>query len=424
LKNGGAMLKGLKFAQRFNDANNASQLPGQRTFFGEIILWEDFEMKKAWTTLLSIMLTLVMVSSPVFAQTTVQGSAAAQSEQNVEVTNTEQTNGSEQTDSGGNEEAANNTVDGSGQATGETAEGSGQKEGQGAPDDITKGSGADNGASSGKISGEGKINGTIGLTQAFEHVTGTPAEKVISDLLQGEFNAEDLAAYFKQTADELGKELDREENEKVENAAKEELNQKREELKSYAKALREKMKTEKDAVKDKYKTFTNLADVFEQVGEVAEAADVQKEAVKSNVKNLEAYVKLGKLYEKLGKTGVKAFVNGEEPQFDVQPMIKDGRTLVPFRAIAEALKAKVLWNPEDRSVTVAKEDITVKLIVGSKIATVNGNEVALDVTAQIIENRLVVPLRFLGESLKTVVQWEPTTQSIVVYDEDEANSAE
>jgi hypothetical protein len=169
--------------------------------------------------------------------------------------------------------------------------------------------------------------------------------------------------------------------------------------------------------------LADLADVFEQVGEVEEAEEVQAEAVKINVKDLEAYIKLGKIKEKLGKTGVKAYVNGVEPKFDVEPMIKGGRALVPFRAIAESLKAQVVWNAEDKSVIVIKQDIEVKLVIGSNTAFVNEQEVTLDVSAQIIGNRVVVPLRFLSESLKTVVKWEPTTKSIVVYEEASAEAA-
>ncbi|UUZ92744.1 copper amine oxidase N-terminal domain-containing protein [Paenibacillus sp. P25] len=110
---------------------------------------------------------------------------------------------------------------------------------------------------------------------------------------------------------------------------------------------------------------------------------MQKEAIKANLKNLKAYEKLGHLYEKLGKKGVKLYVNGEEPAFEVAPFIREGNTLVPFRAIAEALKANVSWDPNERSVSVTRGDITVKLFIDSKTAYVNGKEVTLEVPAAI-----------------------------------------
>ena len=95
--------------------------------------------------------------------------------------------------------------------------------------------------------------------------------------------------------------------------------------------------------------FSDFAATLEASGEIESAADLQKEAIKADVKNLELYKKLGKLNAKLDKAGIKAYVNGEEPKFDVAPFIKEGRALVPFRAISEALKAEVLWNDKDRS---------------------------------------------------------------------------
>lgn len=160
--------------------------------------------------------------------------------------------------------------------------------------------------------------------------------------------------------------------------------------------------------------LTDLADKAEAQGDVEAAVDLQQEAVKTDSKNVRLYKKLGHLYAKLGKTGVKAYVNGEQPKFEVPPFIKDGSTLVPFRAISEALKAEVTWNPEERSVTVVKGDITIKLIIGSKTAYVNGKEVTLEVPGEIYEGNTMVPVRFISESLKAAVEWEPETQSVII----------
>ncbi|MCC3377909.1 stalk domain-containing protein, partial [Cohnella sp. REN36] len=73
--------------------------------------------------------------------------------------------------------------------------------------------------------------------------------------------------------------------------------------------------------------------------EINEAIAIQKEVVKENIRNLESYKKLGKMYGKIGETGMRAFVNGEQLTVDVPPVIKEGRTLIPFRAISESLDA-------------------------------------------------------------------------------------
>ncbi|KRE52128.1 copper amine oxidase N-terminal domain-containing protein [Paenibacillus sp. Soil724D2] len=214
-------------------------------------------------------------------------------------------------------------------------------------------------------------NGYHGLLHALENVKDKPAGAVIADLL--------LTNYGAHISDEL--------------------------------------KAELDAIKDRDAALSAVADVLDEQGSVTDAVYVQKEAVKANIKNLNSYKKLGKLFEKLGKKGVFLYVNGEEPTLEVNPFIKDGSTLVPFRAISESLKAEVTWNAEERSVTVTRGGITVKLFIDSTKATVDGKEVTLEVPASIVEGNTVVPVRFISEALKATVKWEEETKSVVIYEE-------
>lgn len=216
---------------------------------------------------------------------------------------------------------------------------------------------------------EGK-NGYKGLLKAIENVKDKPAGAVIADIL--------LTNYGAHISDEL--------------------------------------KAELDAIVDRDAALSAVADVLDEQGSVTDAVYVQKEAVKANIKNLNSYKKLGKLFEKLGKKGVFLYVNGEEPTLEVNPFIKDGSTLVPFRAISESLKAEVTWNAEERSVTVTRDGITVKLFIDSTTATVDGKEVTLEVPAAIVEGNTVVPVRFISEALKATVKWEEETKSVVIYE--------
>lgn len=188
-------------------------------------------------------------------------------------------------------------------------------------------------------------------------------------------------------------------------------------LTKYETKLTAEMKAELEAITEKDAALSAVADILVQNGSVTEAVYVQKEAITANVKNIDSYKKLGKLYDKLGKKGVKLYVNGEEPVFEVAPFIREGSTLVPYRAISEALKATVSWNPDERSVTVTRDGITVKLFIDSKTATVNGNEVTLEVPAAIQDGNTVVPVRFVSEAFKAAVKWESETQSVVIYEE-------
>jgi len=93
---------------------------------------------------------------------------------------------------------------------------------------------------------------------------------------------------------------------------------------------------------------------------------------------------------------IKIFLDGTPLATDVSPVLKDNRTLVPFRAIGEALTAQVDWDDSARKVTLTLGDKTVQLVIGDKTAYVNGNATTLDVPAMLVENRTMVPLRFIS----------------------------
>lgn len=99
-------------------------------------------------------------------------------------------------------------------------------------------------------------------------------------------------------------------------------------------------------------------------------------------------------------------MNGVPLTFDQPPVISDGRTLVPLRKIMESLGAKVSWDDATQTVTATKGDTTVILTIGSTSAEVNGQFVTLDVPGVTMNGRTLVPLRFIGESLKTQVDWD------------------
>jgi hypothetical protein len=188
-------------------------------------------------------------------------------------------------------------------------------------------------------------------------------------------------------------------------------------LTKYDTHLSAEMKTELEAIVEKDAALSAVADYLDKNVSVTDAVYVQKEAVRANVKNLDSYKKLGKLYEKLGKKGMKLYVNGEEPTLQTAPFVRDGSTLVPFRAISEALKATVSWNPVEHSVTVIRNGITVKLFIDSKTAYVNGEQVTLDVPATAVKGSTVIPVRFVSEALKATVKYEAETKSVVIYGE-------
>lgn len=117
----------------------------------------------------------------------------------------------------------------------------------------------------------------------------------------------------------------------------------------------------------------------------------------------------------MAEDDISVFINATEVQFDVPPVIVEGRTLVPLRAIFEALGASVEWNNETRSVLSERAGSAVSLTVGSNVMTVNGTQKILDVPAQIIQDRTLVPVRAISEAFECEVEWDNATRSVQIY---------
>lgn len=99
---------------------------------------------------------------------------------------------------------------------------------------------------------------------------------------------------------------------------------------------------------------------------------------------------------------------------DVPPTVIEGRTLVPLRAIFEALDAQVTWDNNTKKVTGQKGSTTVVLTINKKTAQVNGVNTILDVPATIVDGRTMVPARFIAESLGQRVSWDEKLRTVVI----------
>jgi N-acetylmuramoyl-L-alanine amidase len=114
-------------------------------------------------------------------------------------------------------------------------------------------------------------------------------------------------------------------------------------------------------------------------------------------------------------TGVpQVILDGRQLTFEVPPIIENGRTLVPLRAIFEAMGASVNWDNSTRTVTSAKGTTTVVLSIGSTSPTVNGQVWPLEVAAKIKDGRTLAPLRFVGEAFGGKVDWNGSTRIITI----------
>lgn len=111
---------------------------------------------------------------------------------------------------------------------------------------------------------------------------------------------------------------------------------------------------------------------------------------------------------------VKVSVDGKLLEFDVPPTIIEGRTLVPVRAIFEALGFTVNWNGETRTVIGKKGNLIIELPVDNKFARKGNKQIELDVPASIINGRTLVPVRFIAESIGAKVDWDSTTRTVII----------
>ncbi len=116
------------------------------------------------------------------------------------------------------------------------------------------------------------------------------------------------------------------------------------------------------------------------------------------------------------KDGINVILNGSYIEFpDVVPQIIDGRTLVPIRAISEEMGADVGYEHETRTVTIVDGDNEIVLKIGDTTAYVNGEVYELDVPANVIEGRTMVPIRFVSEAMGAVVDWDGETKTVIIF---------
>ncbi len=122
--------------------------------------------------------------------------------------------------------------------------------------------------------------------------------------------------------------------------------------------------------------------------------------------------------------GITVTLDGKALSFDVPPQIIDGRTLVPMRAIFEAMGATVDWDGDTQTVTASGDLKVIQMTIGKKEMIISeepepANQaktvtVELDVPPQIIDERTLVPVRAVAESFDAKVDWDGDTQTVII----------
>ena len=109
-------------------------------------------------------------------------------------------------------------------------------------------------------------------------------------------------------------------------------------------------------------------------------------------------------------------LNGNVLNPSVAPVIENGSTLVPLRIISENMGASVVWNGEDRSVTIEKADTNIYLILDQKAVIVNGEQKELSVAPKSVNGSTMVPIRFVSENLDCSVNWDGTNRVVSILE--------
>ncbi|MBE7053621.1 MAG: hypothetical protein E7391_05025 [Ruminococcaceae bacterium] len=125
-------------------------------------------------------------------------------------------------------------------------------------------------------------------------------------------------------------------------------------------------------------------------------------------------------FNAFAETEISIIINGKKLTMDQNPVIIDGRTLVPLRAIFEGLGAQVEWDDSVKTAIGKRDGKEIKIQINNTVAKVNGKDVTLDVPAQLINSRTMVPVRFISEALGEKVDWDDATKTVIITSENGA----
>ncbi len=114
--------------------------------------------------------------------------------------------------------------------------------------------------------------------------------------------------------------------------------------------------------------------------------------------------------------------NSKVEGLDTNPTILNGYTFVPARGVFEILGAVVDWDQKTHEVFIAYKDSIIELEINKKTAHIDNETVSMDVPAKIINNRTMIPVRFIAESFGFKVNWDEKTRTVYILSDTEDNT--
>ena len=115
---------------------------------------------------------------------------------------------------------------------------------------------------------------------------------------------------------------------------------------------------------------------------------------------------------------IKVVVDGKEIIFtDQAPIIKNDRTMIPLRGVLETMGIDIVWNAEEQSITAERGDSYALFKIGETTLKTAEGEITLDVAPEIINDRTMIPLRAVTELFGAEVTWDADTKTVTITDE-------
>lgn len=134
--------------------------------------------------------------------------------------------------------------------------------------------------------------------------------------------------------------------------------------------------------------------------------------MKKRIISIAALIALMTAFPAKADREISVYLDGTKILFDADPIIIDGRTLVPMRSLFEAFGTNVTWNPDTRTATASKIGNIVQIPIDEYYISRCSVKIPIDVAATIINDYTYIPLRAVGESFDCTVWWDDDTSSV------------
>ena len=112
---------------------------------------------------------------------------------------------------------------------------------------------------------------------------------------------------------------------------------------------------------------------------------------------------------------IKVYVDNKKVGFgDQPPVIIDDRTMVPIRAVFEAADASVDWDGDSQTAIIRRGDVNVVMQLNEPYFYKNSDAIALDVPSQLVNDRIVIPVRAIAEAMDFGVTWDAAHRNVLI----------